>query len=117
MMFTSPPEQSLEWSESSVEGASRFLKKVWALVSGRKFESFDINNLEFDKNDIELRRKTHATLKKVQNDYEIRFAFNTAIAAIMELLNFIPDDYKDDAASDSNKFCLNEAIILSLIHI
>ena len=114
MMFTSPPEQSLEWSESSVEGASRFLKKVWALVSGRKFESFDINNLEFDKNDIELRRKTHATLKKVQNDYEIRFAFNTAIAAIMELLNFIPDDYKDDAASDSNKFCLNEAIIFIL---
>ena len=114
MMFTSPPEQSLEWSESSVEGASRFLKKVWALVSNRKFELFDINDLELDKKDIELRRKSHATLKKVQNDYEIRFAFNTAIAAIMELLNSIPENFKDEDTSDSHKFCLNEAIIFIL---
>ena len=114
MMFTSPPEQSLEWSESSVEGASRFLKKVWALVSNRKFELFDINDLELDKEDIELRRKSHATLKKVQNDYEIRFAFNTAIAAIMELLNSIPESFKEEDTSDSHKFCLNEAIIFIL---
>ena len=114
MMFTSPPEQSLEWSESSVEGASRFLKKVWALVSNRKFELFDINDLELDKKDIELRRKSHATLKKVQNDYEIRFAFNTAIAAIMELLNSIPENFKDEDTSDSHKFCLNEAIVFIL---
>ena len=114
MMFTSPPEQSLEWSESSVEGASRFLKKVWALVSNRKFELFDINDLELDKKDIELRRKSHATLKKVQNDYEIRFAFNTAIAAIMELLNSIPESFKEEDTSDSHKFCLNEAIIFIL---
>ena len=114
MMFTSPPEQSLEWSESSVEGASRFLKKVWALVSNRKFELFDINDLQLDKKDIELRRKSHATLKKVQNDYEIRFAFNTAIAAIMELLNSIPENFKDEETSDSHKFCLNEAIVFIL---
>tara|TARA_Y100001936_G_scaffold62490_1_gene61559 strand:- start:2960 stop:5371 length:2412 start_codon:yes stop_codon:yes gene_type:complete len=114
MMFTSPPEQSLEWSESSVEGASRFLKKVWALVSNRKFELFDINDLQLDKKDIELRRKSHATLKKVQNDYEIRFAFNTAIAAIMELLNSIPESFKEEDTSDSHKFCLNEAIIFIL---
>ena len=114
MMFTSPPEQSLEWSESSVEGASRFLKKVWALVSNRKFELFDINDLQLDKQDIELRRKSHATLKKVQNDYEIRFAFNTAIAAIMELLNSIPESFKEEDTSDSHKFCLNEAIIFIL---
>ena len=112
MMFTSPPEQSLEWSESSVEGASRFLKKVWNLVDGRKFEIFDINN--FSKEELELRRKSHATLKKVENDFEVRFSFNTAIAAIMELINFIPDNFKSENASDSQKFCLNEAIIFTL---
>ncbi|MDA9755082.1 class I tRNA ligase family protein, partial [Gammaproteobacteria bacterium] len=113
MMFTSPPEQSLEWSESSVEGASRFLKKIWNLVDGRKFEIFDIDN-NFSKEELELRRKSHATLKKVENDFEVRFSFNTAIAAIMELLNFIPDNFKSEDANDSQKFCLNETIIFTL---
>ena len=113
MMFTSPPEQSLEWSESSVEGASRFLKKIWNLIDGRKFEVFDINN-DFSKEELSLRRKSHATLKKVENDFEIRFSFNTAIAAIMELLNFIPDSFKGEDASDTQKFCLNETIIFTL---
>ena len=113
MMFTSPPEQSLEWSESSVEGASRFLKKIWNLIDGRKFEVFDINN-DFSKEELSLRRKSHATLKKVENDFEIRFSFNTAIAAIMELLNFIPDSFKSEDASDTQKFCLNETIIFTL---
>tara|TARA_Y100001936_G_scaffold110064_1_gene108197 strand:- start:26 stop:667 length:642 start_codon:yes stop_codon:yes gene_type:complete len=112
-MFTSPPEQSLEWSESSVEGASRFLKKIWNLIDGRKFEVFDINN-DFSKEELSLRRKSHATLKKVENDFEIRFSFNTAIAAIMELLNFIPDSFKSEDASDTQKFCLNETIIFTL---
>jgi len=112
-MFTSPPEQSLEWSESSVEGASRFLKKIWNLVDGRKFEIYDINN-NFSKEELNLRRKSHATLKKVENDFEVRFSFNTAIAAIMELINFIPEDFKSENASDSQKFCLNETIIFSL---
>ena len=98
MMFTSPPEQSLEWSESSVEGASRFLKKIWNLVDGRKFEIYDINN----------------NFSKVENDFEVRFSFNTAIAAIMELINFIPEDFKSENASDSQKFCLNETIIFTL---
>ena len=113
MMFTSPPEQSLEWSESSVEGASRFLKKIWNLIDGRKFEVFDINN-DFSKEELSLRRKSHATLKKVENDFEIRFSFNTAIAAIMELLNFIPESFKSEDASDTQKFCLNETIIFTL---
>ena len=113
MMFTSPPEQSLEWSESSVDGASRFLKKVWNLVNGRKYKKFD-KKLEFNKEEMSVRRKSHATLKKVENDYEVRFAFNTAIAAIMELLNFIPDEYKNKDASDAQKYCLDEAIMFVL---
>ena len=113
MMFTSPPEQSLEWSESSVEGASRFLKRIWSLIEGKKYIKLDIK-FEFSKEEIELRRKCHSTLKKVENDYESRFSFNTAIAAIMELLNFIPDKFKKDNATDAQKFCLNEAILFSL---
>ncbi len=113
MMFTSPPEQSLEWSESSVEGASRFLKKIWNLVNGRKYKKFN-KKLEFNKEEMSVRRKSHATLKKVENDYEVRFAFNTAIAAIMELINFIPDEYRNEDASDAQKYCLDEAIMFTL---
>ncbi len=113
MMFTSPPEQSLEWSESSVEGASRFLKKIWKLINKRKNLKFE-RDFKFTKQELDLRRKSHSTLKKVENDYESRFSFNTAIASIMELLNFIPEDFKTEDATDSQKFCLNEAILFTL---
>ncbi len=113
MMFTSPPEQSLEWSESSVEGASRFLKKIWNLINEKKYNNLS-NQFDFTKEELGLRRKSHATLKKVENDYEVRFSFNTAIAAIMELLNFIPEDFKSKDALDSQKFCLDEAILFIL---
>ena len=110
MMFTSPPEQSLEWSESSVEGSARFLKKVWNLVNERKYNKLD-DKFNFSKDELALRRKSHATLKKIEHDYEVRFSFNTAIAGIMELLNFISEDFKDAEASDSKKYCLDEAIL------
>jgi leucyl-tRNA synthetase len=113
MMFTAPPEQSLEWSESSVEGASRFIKKVWNLVVTRNYEGINAPD-NFLKEELDLRRKTHRTLKKVTNDFETRFSFNTAIASIMELLNAIPDDFKDEDAPNSKKYCLNEAIIIIL---
>ena len=113
MMFTSPPEQSLEWSESSVEGSARFLKKVWNLVNKRKYNNLD-DQFKFSEDELAVRRKSHATLKKVENDYEVRFSFNTAIAAIMELLNFIPEDFKDAEASKSKKYCLDEAILFIL---
>ena len=113
MMFTSPPEQSLEWNESSVEGASRFLNKIWKLVNKKKNLKFE-KDFKFTKLELDLRRKSHSTLKKVGNDYESRFSFNTAIASIMELLNFIPEDFKSENATDSQKFCLNEAILFTL---
>ena len=113
MMFTAPPEQSLEWSESSVEGASRFIKKVWNLVINKNYEDIEIPN-DFTKEEMSLRRKVHTTLKKVTNDFETRFSFNTAIASIMELLNAIPDDFKEEDASNSKKYCLNETIIIIL---
>lgn len=92
MMFASPPEQSLEWSDAGVEGANRFLRRLWRMVYSHKAEglveqSVNYNNL--DKNGKELRKKIHQTIKKVSDDINRRFTFNTAIAAVMELLNEI----------------------------
>ncbi|HEA52251.1 leucine--tRNA ligase [Marinobacter antarcticus] len=89
MMFAAPPEQSLEWSDSAVEGAHRFLKRLWRLVNeqvaGGAAPALELNALnDAQKN---LRRKTHETIAKVSDDISRRLTFNTAIAAVMELLN------------------------------
>ena len=88
-MFAAPPEQSLEWTDSGVDGASRFLKKLWKAVTGH-IEAGAPSALNVSKlNDTQknLRRKTHETIRKVTDDYSRRQTFNTAIAAVMELLN------------------------------
>jgi leucyl-tRNA synthetase len=87
MMFTSPPDQSLEWSDSGVEGAYRFLRRLWKLIG-----SYDAGAMRVDVDSLtapqkEVRQKTHATIKKVTDDYDRRQVFNTAIAAVMELYN------------------------------
>ena len=87
--------------------------EIQSAVDGRKYNHLD-DEFVFSKDELALRRKSHATLKKVENDYEVRFAFNTAIAAIMELLNSIPENYKSNESSDSQKYCLDEAIIFIL---
>ncbi|WP_049631032.1 leucine--tRNA ligase [Cellvibrio sp. pealriver] len=88
-MFAAPPEQSLEWSDSGVEGASRFLRRLWKAVEGHINAGtpgkLDAENLPQAQKD--LRRKTHETIQKVSDDYGRRQTFNTAIAAVMELLN------------------------------
>ena len=90
MMFAAPPDQSLEWSDAGVEGANRFLKRVWRLAAG--FLEKGSNTTVIDSSKLataaqDLRRKTHETIQKVGDDIERRHAFNTAIAALMELLN------------------------------
>ncbi|WP_417513928.1 leucine--tRNA ligase [Marinobacter sp.] len=89
MMFAAPPEQSLEWSDSAVEGAHRFLKRLWRLVNeqvaGGVAPALDAGSLNDAQKD--LRRKTHETITKVSDDISRRLTFNTAIAAVMELLN------------------------------
>ena len=98
-MFAAPPEQSLEWMDSGVEGAHRFLRKLWKLVQsnvdGGAVAALDAAAL----NDAEraLRRKTHETIAKVTQDFGKRLTFNTAIAAVMELSNEI-GRLADDAA-------------------
>ncbi|WP_372964403.1 leucine--tRNA ligase [Marinobacter sp.] len=89
MMFAAPPEQSLEWSDSGVEGAHRFLKRLWRLVkehtAGGDIPALDTASLSDAQKG--LRRKTHETIAKVSDDISRRLTFNTSIAAVMELLN------------------------------
>jgi leucyl-tRNA synthetase len=88
-MFAAPPEQTLEWSDDGVSGAHRFLRKLWTMVNNH-LQQDDIASLDRDSlNDEQknLRRKTHETISKVNDDYGRRNTFNTAIAAVMELLN------------------------------
>ena len=88
-MFAAPPEQSLEWSDSGVEGANRFLKRLWKLVAKQLATaaraSLDVAAL--DEQQKAVRRKTHETIAKVSDDFGRRQTFNTAIAAVMELCN------------------------------
>ena len=113
MMFTSPPEQSLEWSDTAIEGSFRFLKRVWNLVSERKQFS-EQQPKDFTKLELELRQKSHKTLKKVTHDYAERNSFNTAIASIMELLNAVPESFKADDATRAQRFRLDEVIQFTL---
>lgn len=90
-MFAAPPTQSLEWNDSALEGAHRFLKKLWRLVHEHMStgEPADLITSTLDDTQKGLRRKTHQTIAKVSSDYEMRMQFNTAIAAVMELVNEI----------------------------
>ncbi|MBL4583184.1 MAG: leucine--tRNA ligase [Pseudomonadales bacterium] len=91
VMFTAPPEQSLEWSDSGVEGSFRFMKRLWRLTQESVLKGAAQNPAEMELNDKQqkLRRKTHETISKVSDDYGRRQTFNTAIAATMELCNAI----------------------------
>tara|TARA_R110001592_G_scaffold300329_1_gene571493 strand:+ start:5948 stop:8626 length:2679 start_codon:yes stop_codon:yes gene_type:complete len=121
IMFAAPPEQSLEWSDSAVEGAHRFLKRVWkgvhthlqnthlqnthlqnthlqnAQLENGKAPVLDIASLNKEQKD--LRRKTHETIRKVSDDFSRRLTFNTAIAAVMELMNSVTK-YSKTGAQD-----------------
>ena len=91
-MFAAPPEQSLEWSSSGVEGAHRFLRRLWKLVYQQvsaEASSTTDNQAEVSEAQRALRRKTHQVIAKVSDDYGRRQTFNTAIAAVMELCNEI----------------------------
>ena len=89
MMFKAPPEDTLEWSDDGVEGAARFMRKLWRTVhehfAGGLTEPLDVSALTDAQRD--LRRAAHATLAKVTDDIGRRRIFNTAIAAVMELMN------------------------------
>ena len=109
MMFASPPEQTLEWSDEGVEGAFRFLRRLWkavhAHVSGGAAPALDTTTLDPAQRDI--RRQVHETLAKVTVDIGRRRHFNTAIAAVMELLNSLA---RFDDRSPQGRAVLQEAL-------
>jgi len=114
IMFTSPPEQTLEWSDSGVEGAHRFLKRVWKLVydftQGEKAQ--DLAGLTLNSAQKALRRELHKTIGKVTDDIGRRNTFNTAIAAIMELMNHLAKA-KTDSVED--RAVMQEAIRATIL--
>ena len=89
MMFASPPEQSLEWSDTGVEGSFRFLKRLWKLSSAHINDGKTgvLEKSSMTNSQRELRRKIHLTIDKVNDDIGRRYTFNTAIAAVMEMIN------------------------------
>ena len=92
ILFAAPPTQDLEWSDSGIEGAHRFINKFYRLVVGfiadtKKYETPSLVPDSLNNNQKKLRQKTHQSLKKVGDDFGRRHSFNTAIAAMMELNN------------------------------
>ncbi len=93
VMFAAPPEQSMEWSDEGVQGAFRFLRRLWRAVSAhrseavQKFDQEGKNPGELDDRQKAMRRALHQTILKVSDDIGRRYTFNTAIAANMELMN------------------------------
>ncbi|HEY7163562.1 MAG TPA: leucine--tRNA ligase [Candidatus Binatia bacterium] len=112
-LFAAPPEKDLEWSDQGVEGAYRFLTRLWRFI----FQNHEIlvpsssdgaGDLSGDAR--ELRRSIHRTIKKVTDDVENRFHFNTAIAAIMELFNAVSAMAQDEARLRENSGLIREGI-------
>ena len=107
ILFASPPEKDLDWNDQGVEGCHRFLKRVWRLVADSVEELNTGSNLrEQGDAEAELLRSLHAAIKKVSIDIEERFNFNTAISAIMELVNAV---YSYRQSLDKNNY--NRAIL------
>ena len=112
ILFAAPPEREREWSDQGVEGSFRFLNRIWRIVQAfepvlaQKVTEYDHSNL--NEADKDLRRVLHSSIKKVTNDIETRFNFNTAISTMMELVNALYA-YKE-AAKELNAGLVYEAI-------
>ncbi|MBT2119083.1 leucine--tRNA ligase [Dyella sp. LX-66] len=108
-MFAAPPEQSLEWSEAGVEGMARFLRRFWREVATHAAgpDHAVVDPAALDAGQKALRRQLHETIQKVGDDVGRRHAFNTAIAALMELLNALG---KFDDQSEQGRAVRHEAL-------
>jgi len=109
-MFASPPEQTMEWSDSGVEGASRFLRRVWrathAFLDASNNTEFNLDVSTLNSKQKEVRRQLHQTIAKVGDDIQRRYSFNTAIASLMELFNTLQnlDDSPENFALKQEAF-------------
>ena len=107
VMFASPPEQSLEWSDAGVEGAYRFLKRYWKFALDNCFAEARAEAAAFTEEQRHVRRKIHRTIIKVNDDIGRRYTFNTAIAAAMELMNALT---RMDDQSENSKAIRREGL-------
>ncbi len=118
-LFAAPPEKDLEWSEQGVEGAARFLNRLWRLVYDHREDLTSVSSFD-GKGDLretsrKLHRKTHQTIKKVTEDIKDRFHFNTAISAVMELVNLIYQVKENVLKEPNGREVLREAIESAII--
>ena len=119
MMFAAPPEQSLEWADSGVEGANRFLRRVWKAcydhVSMGTIEAYSAGDLSAELKAMRL--QLHLTIDKVADDYGRRHSFNTAISSVMELMNALAKIEGVDAITRQvrQEVLQNAALLLSPI--
>lgn len=112
ILFMAPPERDAEWNDSGIEGAYRFLNKVWnnymrIIDKISSYELVNNYNLE-EKQEKDLRRKLHQTIAKITNDIEGNFQFNTAVSSLMELLNDFSDYLNNMPETKWNKNLLRE---------
>ncbi|GFZ81365.1 leucine--tRNA ligase [Pseudohongiella nitratireducens] len=116
-MFAAPPTQSLEWSDSGVEGSARFLRKLWRIC----MEHISVETAKLDRSQLndaqkQLRLKAHSTLQKISDDYSRRQTFNTAVAAVMELVNAITRFQEEaDTSAGNNQAVSREALEIVLL--
>jgi leucyl-tRNA synthetase len=108
-MFASPPDQTLEWSDSAVEGAFRFIRSLWRLTHKhvQKGACARLDSAILNADQKTLRRQIHETIDKVTDDISRRYKFNTAIAAVMELLNALTRSSDD---SEQGRAVLHEGL-------
>jgi leucyl-tRNA synthetase len=108
-MFAAPPDQSLEWNEAGVEGMARFLRRFWREVAAHVSQPDHphVDPAALDTAQKTLRRQLHETIQKVGDDYGRRHSFNTAIAALMELLNHVS---RFDDMSEQGRAVRHEAL-------
>ncbi|MCX7190818.1 MAG: leucine--tRNA ligase, partial [Candidatus Methylopumilus sp.] len=116
IMFAAPPEQSLEWSDSGVEGANRFLKRLWKAVYDHhaKGKIAPYKEGELTAQTKNLRFELHQTIQKITDDIQRRHSFNTAISSVMELMNTFAKVEGEDAITASVKQEVIQNVILLL---
>ena len=115
MMFAAPPEQSFEWSEAGLEGAMRFLRRLWAGVHEHRQAMKEVPELvkeDLSSSAKALRRKAYETLAKADDDFGRRMQFNTVVSAVMELINAIG---RMDVENDADRAAVHEAWTLAVL--
>ena len=119
-MFTAPPEATLEWNDSAVEGSFRFLRRVWNFAvnheaSLKATTAGNLSQATFRKQAADLRRDVHLTLKQVSYDYK-RMQYNTVVSGCMKLLNALEDFKPDASPGDQAVLCEGTSVLLRMLY-